>query len=132
MRFLQVLFQKRGNLQLEHEDIVKPSYEKLVESSLSRFKLSLDDLVKSEWHFLNNVRSRNRASPGEALEVLGNCLRLGLTDVACHLLDMALPSLPPTTNKFWSEWSQTIPLIETPLYLFQSYRHPPLLALASP
>jgi hypothetical protein len=100
--------------------IVRPTYQRLLQTVSFTFTLDLSDFTGPSNHWagynsgysLPNTADALTAYCKEYLEIFDHVMTLGLHSEALALIDNTLPDLPGFNSPFWKEWRTLFTFIE--------------------
>ncbi|KAJ4364668.1 hypothetical protein N0V83_009265 [Neocucurbitaria cava] len=131
-RFLYLLGTTTVHDVITCENIVKPTYQHLLQASLPSLKLSLEELSKDPNEHYGSRPLHVGTSTVEFLEIIDRCMKLGLEAKAHNLLREGLPKLPAPEFSFWSKWQRVYVFNREMVDLLQSHNNAQLNSAASP
>jgi hypothetical protein len=124
-------FRLSGDITMR-ENILKPTYQRLIHLSVPVLRLSTDNLKKASYHIVYRDPYRTTSCVVfDFLETIEACMSFGLPDEAQKLLETCLPELPNLTSQFWKDWKIFFKFVEALIGVLQKFKDRQLNATAS-
>ncbi len=107
--FLSVLGLEGENYAVSSENIVKPTYEHILQTPVSSLNVPIDEIIKHarsypQYHSQYQSPPDAGTSVNELFCILNDCVKLELKEEASKVLKTGLPNLLTLQPNFWGQW----------------------------
>lgn len=137
IQYLALLAREKHSDAQTWNAIVRPTYEKSIQTHPTIFKLPIRDLGRSpqtlpEHYLVYHLKSPLSDYPSCLLSILDYAMTLDLGKEALQLIEMILTPLPPANSPFWVHFKRIIRFIEQLVAILAHHRMDAVNTKASP